>query len=339
MRELVIIGAGTAGLTCARGLAECGVEPLVLDKGRGVGGRAATRRVDHQPVDHGLSFFHGSDPAFLEALESCEATKLAGWPQRVEGRGKPCRPRAFFPTERRLALAEGVSHFPKWLARGLEVRSSTRVEAIRLAEEGFRLALEGGEAIEAKRVVLTPPIEQTRALLEPLAAGDEALRSALALLGMLATEPCLTLLAGYEAVEAPAWDVLYPEESEVLALVSHDSSKRPSARDLVLVFQCGPRFSRHNLEGDPPVWAERVLSEAARLVADWAGRPVWTQTHRWRFARVSAADALTHPMWIPLSGGRGIGLAGEAFGSGGGVEAAFLSGRRLAETLLGETRR
>jgi predicted NAD/FAD-dependent oxidoreductase len=53
---------------------------------------------------------------------------------------------------------------------------------------------------------------------------------------------------------------------------------------------------------------------------------------------VSAADALSNPIWVPLSRGRGIGLAGEAFSSGGGVEAAFLSGRQLAETLLGETR-
>jgi renalase len=339
MHEFLIVGAGTAGLSCARRLREAGLSPLVVDKGRGVGGRAATRRVEDQPVDHGLSFFHGADPTFLEALENCGATTLPSWPTRVEGEGKPCRPRAFFPTERRLAFAEGVSAFAKALARDVEVLTSTRVEAIEHEAEGFRVELESADPLRARKIILTPPIEQTRALIEPLAEREEALRPSFALLRMLATEPCLTLIAGYEpGIGGPAWEVLYPNESEVLALISNDSSKRKGGRYLVLVFQCGPRFSRRYLEAEPQAWTEPVLAEATRLVCHWAGRPGWTQTHRWRFARVSAADTLTHPIWVPLSGGRGIGLAGEAFSSGGGVEAAFLSGRRLAETLLGETR-
>lgn len=39
---IAIIGAGMAGLTCARGLADAGLHPVVFDKGRGIGGRLAT---------------------------------------------------------------------------------------------------------------------------------------------------------------------------------------------------------------------------------------------------------------------------------------------------------
>jgi phytoene dehydrogenase-like protein len=49
----VIVGAGIAGLACARELASCGREAVVLERSRGVGGRCATRRVNGQPVDHG----------------------------------------------------------------------------------------------------------------------------------------------------------------------------------------------------------------------------------------------------------------------------------------------
>ena len=42
--EITIIGAGMAGLACARRLARAGHTPLLLDKGRGIGGRMATRR-------------------------------------------------------------------------------------------------------------------------------------------------------------------------------------------------------------------------------------------------------------------------------------------------------
>ena len=271
-------------------------------------------------------------------MPACRPRSIGG-PFGSKATASRAGPGPFFPTERRVAFVEGVSAFAKSIARDLEVRTSTRVESVELDRDGFRLSLESGSDLKARKVILTPPIEQTRALLEPLAERHRELLPSLALLRMLSTEPCLTLIAGYEPrVDALSWDMFYPDESEVLALVSNDSTKRENGRYGVLVFQCGTRFSRRYLEAEPEEWKELVLAEAARLVSDWAGRPLWTQTHRWRFARVSAADTLSNPIWVPLSGGRGIGLAGEAFSSGGGVEAAFLSGRRLAETLLGETR-
>ena len=51
--DVVVVGAGVAGLQCARRLRDAGLQVVVLDKARGVGGRVATRRVDGQPVDHG----------------------------------------------------------------------------------------------------------------------------------------------------------------------------------------------------------------------------------------------------------------------------------------------
>ena len=41
-----VIGAGMAGLACARELAAKGFEVTVFDKGRGLGGRTATRRAE-----------------------------------------------------------------------------------------------------------------------------------------------------------------------------------------------------------------------------------------------------------------------------------------------------
>jgi len=51
---VIVIGAGVAGLACARELARRGVPVRVLERARGVGGRCATRHVDGQPIDEAM---------------------------------------------------------------------------------------------------------------------------------------------------------------------------------------------------------------------------------------------------------------------------------------------
>ncbi|NIR36133.1 MAG: FAD-dependent oxidoreductase, partial [Actinobacteria bacterium] len=53
MSRTLVIGAGMAGLTAARLLTDRGADVLVVDKGRAVGGRMATRRVGDAAFDHG----------------------------------------------------------------------------------------------------------------------------------------------------------------------------------------------------------------------------------------------------------------------------------------------
>jgi renalase len=336
--EAIIVGAGVAGLSCAKRLQQAGVATLTLDKSRGVGGRCATRRVHGQPIDHGVIFLHGSDPGFLAALEDVEnATPLPGWPRQLWGTGAPCQPEAFHDYERRVAFGEGLSVFPKHLAVDLDIRLNTRVVSLEPQGDVFELRSEDGVTYRAGTVVVTAPIGQTRELLRVLPDTSTELRSVVTLLNMVSSEPCLTLLAGYALdAPAPAWEVSYPEDSATFLLMSHDSTKRAQKTFHTLVYQCRPLWSRQRLENDPSDWSRQVLDEAARLLGSWAREPEWSQSHRWRFARVETASALTSPIFLEFDEGRRLGLAGEAFASAGGVEAAWLSGRRLAGRILGE---
>ncbi len=53
MTKTTIVGAGIAGLAAARQLQSAGHEVQVIDKGCGVGGRMATRRIKGARLDHG----------------------------------------------------------------------------------------------------------------------------------------------------------------------------------------------------------------------------------------------------------------------------------------------
>jgi predicted NAD/FAD-dependent oxidoreductase len=331
---VIIVGAGLAGLGCARALAAAGVSVRVLERGRGVGGRCATRRVEGQPVDHGPSFLHGSDPRFLEAARA--AGPARSWPLRVRGQGAPCHPDSFRAGETQLAHASGLSALPKSLARGLEVQLDCQVEKLERSASRFELTLASGAKVQSARVVVAAALEQTVALLKPLSLSLKPLRGTLSLLESMGSAATLALLVGYPrgALSLP-WDIWYPEESQVLQLIAHDSQKRAGARPAfdVLVAQARPKWSRAHLDEAEDVWRGALLDETARLVGTAAARPSWTQAHRWRYARTYPGTELSAPILHRFGDGF-LGLAGDAFALGGGAEGAFLSGAQLGERII-----
>jgi renalase len=339
LHDVVVVGNGVAGLAAARRLKEAGRTPVVLGRGRGLGGRCATWRLDGQPVDYGVCFLHGSNPEFVETISSVpDVTVVPGWPRRVDGHGTPCQPRAFAASNIRLAYAEGLSLLPKWLARDLEVRREVDVQAILVAADGFRVRLASGDELRSRDVVLAMAGPQAEALVAPLVELSPEVDAARRLLAMLGSLPSLTVMAAYDrATTAPAFDMLHPEDSRLLQVVAHDSSKRRDPRQLVLVLQAHPRWSRAHLEESTEGWQASLLDEAGRLVGAWARSPRAIRAHVWRYARVDAGSELSQPLLLPIPGGLRLGIAGELFAPGGGVEAAWLSGHRLAGRILGES--
>jgi predicted NAD/FAD-dependent oxidoreductase len=339
MPDVIVVGAGIAGLSCAKALARAGARVRLIEKSRGVGGRCATRRVGEQPVDHGIAFYHGSDPELFDALrESDEAGLIDGWPHRLEGEGHPCQPRAFKPNEWRCAFTRGVNRFPKSLAEGLDIVRNSRVESIRAEAGEIQLRVNGAWAHRAPSLVVALPAAQARGLLTD-AGAEPSLVSARALLEMVGSSSCLTLLAGYPLDAAsPGWDVCYPEESRVMQLAIHDSAKRTQPPELIVVYQGLPSWSKRNLGMPKYEWTDLLLQEAGQLFGRWAAVPEWAEAHAWRYARADHGSEFTSPVLLELNGGARIGLAGEAFGRGGGVQAAWSSGRRLARRLIQEDR-
>ncbi len=61
--EVVVVGAGLAGLECARTLHEGGVDVRVLEASDGVGGRVRTDRVDGFTLDRGFQLLNPAYPA------------------------------------------------------------------------------------------------------------------------------------------------------------------------------------------------------------------------------------------------------------------------------------
>lgn len=334
--DVVTVGAGLAGLSCARELRSAGGACVVLERARGVGGRCATRRFDDQPVDIGPAFLQ-CGPGALEAIVRELPPGLAspGWPVRAIGRRLACNPEAFADDRERTGRGEGVTALPKWLARDLDVRLSHTVRAIEPVAGGVRVEVAGGDAFEAPTVVLAGATSQTLRLLDPLAAADPSIAAALAPVRAIREVATLVTIAGYRAdAPEPDFEAWHPLETTMVQAIYHDSSKRTLPRWRVLVLHGRPRFSLERMDLPPEGWSRELLWEAAELMGEWVLRPEWTGTHRWKYARVRRGDELGAPRVLRTTGGGTIVLAGDAFSREPGLEGAFESGRMAAAKIV-----
>jgi len=157
--DVGIVGAGVAGLSAAGRLRAAGLSVVVVDKGRGVGGRLATRRIGGARLDHGAQFFTSR----TEGFEALTRRWVDDGVAREWNRG-------FGPTadgHPRYIGSAGMTSMAKDLASGLDVRVGTVVESIEAATGGWtlRCAAPAEPLPTARAVLVTSPVPQTLALL------------------------------------------------------------------------------------------------------------------------------------------------------------------------------
>lgn len=324
--EVLVVGAGLAGLLAAHRLNAAGHRTLVLDKGRGVGGRLATRRIDEGVFDHGAQFFTSADAAFAaEVTRWREAGVVEQWfDTRLEPDGA-----VVADGHPRWRGATGMTAIAKHLAAGLEVRTATRVSAIEVLDgdpaNGWNVVVEDGSVIEAAALVLTAPVPQTLELLEaggvPLTADDR--QELLA----ITYHPCIAVLALLDGPSGlPEPGALRPA-SEPLDWVA-DNQRKGISPVPALTVHAGSETSR--LLWDSP--DDEVVATLLGAVAGLTAAPLegGVQVQRWRYAR---PETLHQGSAKELFGLPPVVLAGDAF-AGARVPGAATSGWAAADLLL-----
>ena len=118
--RISIIGAGMAGLACAKALRRKGAAVTVFDKSRGLGGRLASRRGDGVQFDHGAQYISARTPGFTAFMEACLADGAAAlWrPDIHDGRESKGG------SDKWYVGLPGMSGLVKPLADGIDVKLS-----------------------------------------------------------------------------------------------------------------------------------------------------------------------------------------------------------------------
>ena len=141
---VVVVGAGIAGLACARELIDAGVPARVLERGRVVGGRLASERFDDRYADLGAAYLTADDPAFQGRLESWRIDGLAHpWTDTFTVFEGGTRGTATGPM--RWCAPGGLRSLAEDLARELDVTLERQVTALPGAE-AVVLAMPGPQA-------------------------------------------------------------------------------------------------------------------------------------------------------------------------------------------------
>jgi len=129
--DVVVVGAGLAGLRCAQVLSEAGRDVVVLEASDGVGGRIRTDRVDGFLVDRGFQLLNPAYPAVrrwvdVEALglQPFGAGVAARTETGLEVLGHPLRSPALLPTTLRAAAQhpQELAALARWAAPLLRPR-------------------------------------------------------------------------------------------------------------------------------------------------------------------------------------------------------------------------
>jgi phytoene dehydrogenase-like protein len=96
--EVIIVGAGAAGLAAARDLRDAGITSIVLEASDRIGGRVHTIFPAGHPVELGAEFVHGRPEPFTTFLEQhrLELEEVDGTMLRL-GNGKLIPGGDFFP--------------------------------------------------------------------------------------------------------------------------------------------------------------------------------------------------------------------------------------------------
>lgn len=302
--SVVVVGAGLAGIACAREVAAAGIPVRVLDRGRTVGGRMASSPHDGRPVDMGAAYFTVRDPAFAEVVAEWRSAGLARpWTAELAVLEHGDRSRSAGPM--RWAAPGGLRSLVAALAEGLDVELGHEVRRV---EAGPRV---DGE--DADVVVLAMPDPQAARVLDPGLPE-------VALLADRPWRPTVTVAAGYPERAWPELAAAFVNDHPVLALVADDGARRGDAVP-VLVSHTTAEVARR-FDADPAKAVPMVV-EAVRELLELTDAPLWTDAHRWRYAAPERDRA--EPFHL---GENGIGLAGDGWGSSR-IETAWRSGHLL----------
>jgi renalase len=340
-QHFAVIGAGMAGIACARTLVQAGHRVTVFEKSDGAGGRMATRSSPFGSFDHGAQYFTVRDARFAKALEtvpglcrpwSANTVRVLDAHGLVAAAGLPAREPHWVATPGMNALVQ------RWAAPliGTELQTQvTKIERDALNRKRWQLRTTGVDDSQHvfsgfDGVLLALPSTQALELLQ-ISKQAPTLAKAIA---KVKVAPCWTLMLAFPQAMQPGMSSLGPQWNAArsthhrIAWLARESSKPKRGAVERWTVQASAVWSQEHLQDD----TARVQAKLLRAFSEVTGirsQPAHIDTQRWLYAQTTQPLGKSH-LWDAKAG---IGACGD-WCIGHRVEDAFVSGLELALSVI-----
>ncbi|WP_209123225.1 NAD(P)/FAD-dependent oxidoreductase [Alkalihalobacillus sp. BA299] len=331
--SVLIVGAGLAGLMAAKQFSGENVNYIILDKGRSVGGRMATKRLNGGRSDYGAQFFTARSDRMKNLVKQWEQegiihTWAKGFHQMkdIADLGSLTLHHDGYP---RYAGKNGMNALTKQLANGLNIKLEHEVEKIEWTDK-WSIFVRVGKNSElltytADQLMLTSPIPKSLALLSDgrLPLEEQLLEE----LKNTSYFPCLcAMIALDRPTQIPKPGGIQIKEGLISFL--GDNAQKGISDTIVVTIHGNEHWSRKNYEQDDQYILEKLIEAARPLLGD--GKVIEKQLKRWRYSK----PELLHPNEFVATTIPGvIAFAGDIF-KRGAVEGAILSGIEASKWML-----
>lgn len=299
--DLLIIGAGIAGLAAGRMAQRAGYSMIIIDKGRHVGGRVSTRHRNDFVFNHGAQFITAKTNYFTKALSEAISMGMANhWS---------------IDTGKTVIIGSPVMRsIPNFLAKDLPIQQDRCITQVIRKSNHIMCVDTDNRKLTARYVVCTAPAPQTALLL----ARDFPALAATAASAVYA--PCVTVMLGL------ADDAQLPRTP--LSSAQHDIgwAMRETARPFAaphlpsLTIQAGANWSTAHFSDPAEKSIEQLVDKYQRATGCSIGKILQAQAHHWLYAKVTTAAATNAIICRD-----NLAIAGDWLG-GSRIENAFTSG-------------
>jgi predicted NAD/FAD-dependent oxidoreductase len=318
--DTVVIGSGLAGLCAADSLCNAGLKTLLIDKGRGPGGRLGGRRFGGGSFDFGAQFFTARTAPFKTTVQQwIQAGVAEEW-----YRSYPGQPRGH-PRYRGVPTMTAIA---KYLSRGKTLLQSTQVERIARSPTGWRVFVDQNLTFDTKALLITCPVPQTLAL---LATSNITLSAEMQnRLQSVKYERCIAVMAILDSPSTiPSPGALSMDEGGI-AWISDNQQKNVSTIPAVTI-HASAEYSANNFDRNRQQVGQELIDLAKPLMGN--AKIVDFQVHGWRYSKPITTDTSESILITQSTDLPPIAVAGDAF-AGPRFEGAVMSGWSAAQELL-----
>ncbi len=323
--DVLIVGAGMSGITAGNQLMENGFNVKLLDKGKMLGGRLATRRISYNGkknvFDYGCKYLEASSVEFSnKMIDLIKKDQIKKW--NVTNQNSVLNE---LDKSLKFISKSSIREIAIELAKNLNVDSNTKVEKIKNESDFWRVETSAGKEFKTSRLILSMPIPQSLELFKKskIILDESKIKKLSEIRYNKSIVALFTMKSKSNLLKEGGLKI----DNGDIAFITDNNLKGINSNQTAIVVEMTNEFSIKNWDKSD----SEVLRKIKELSEDWIGSEILeSQIHKWKY---STPASIYNKRFEVFNNPLPIYIIGDAF-MGNNVESAYLSGYFSAKNII-----